>query len=94
MTDERDDRQQGAPEPAGGHWLYRRRTLNGLFWGLVLLSAGLGLADLFYRRHTVFGFEEIPAIYGIYGFVCFFGIVLSGWWLRKLVMRDEDYYDR
>ena len=44
-------------------------------------------------RH-VFDFESFPAAYGIFGFVSFTGIVLSGWWLRKLIMRDEDYYDR
>ncbi len=89
-----NQQQQGGPGPDKGHWLYRRRSLNVIFWGLVLVCAALGLADLFYHRHTVFDFESFPAVYGIFGFVSFTGIVLSGWWLRKLVMRDEDYYDR
>lgn len=90
------------PEPQGPrdpdrrktHWLETKRTGNRIFWGLILVCAALGLADLFYRRHTVFDFESFPAAYGIFGFVSFFGIVLSGWWLRRLVGRDEDYYDR
>ncbi len=94
MNTANDERRQGAPGPGNGHWLYRRRTVTGIFRGLILLCAALGLADLFYHRHTVFGFEEIPFAYAIFGFVCFFGIVLSGYPLRKLVMRDEDYYDR
>ena len=78
---------------AGKPWLYRRGTINALFWGLAGLCAVLGLADLFYHRHAVFSFEEIPAIYGIFGFVAFVFIVFAGIGLRKLIMRDEDYYD-
>ena len=76
------------------HWLDDKRTGNRVFWGLIALCAGLGLADFLYRRHVIFDFEEFPLAYAIFGFVCFFGIVLSGYPLRKLVMRDEDYYDR
>ncbi|MFQ5773517.1 MAG: hypothetical protein ACE5GS_03270 [Kiloniellaceae bacterium] len=78
----------------GRHWLYRPRTLSRLFRGLVLVCAALGLADLVYARHGVFSFEELPAGYGVYGFVCFVGIIFAGRGLRKLIMRDEDYYDR
>ncbi len=76
------------------HWLDGKRTGKRVFWGLIALCAGLGLADFLYRRHVIFDFEEFPLAYAIFGFVCFLGIVLSGYPLRKLVMRDEDYYDR
>ena len=76
------------------HWLDGKRTGKRVFWGLSALCAGLGLADFLYRRHVIFDFEAFPLAYAIFGFVCFFGIVLSGYPLRKLVMRDEDYYDR
>lgn len=79
---------------ASDHWLYRRSTLNGIYWGLVVLCILLGAIDFIYHRHTVYDVEAIPAIYGIFGFVCFIGIVFAGVGLRKLVMRDEDYYDR
>ncbi len=90
------------PEPRGPrdpdsrktHWLETKRTGNRIFWGLVALCAALGPADFVYDRHTVFGFEGIPLAYAVFGFVCFFGIVLSGYPLRRLVGRDEDYYDR
>lgn len=52
------------------------------------------MADLVYHRHVVFDFESFPAVYGIYGFVSFVFIVFAGKGLRKLIMRDEDYYDR
>ncbi len=76
------------------HWLDGKHTGKRVFWGLIALCAGLGLADFLYRRHVIFDFEAFPLAYAIFGFVCFFGIVLSGYPLRKLVMRDEDYYDR
>lgn len=86
--DERD--RDGGQTP----WLYRRRTINGLFWTLAGICLLLGLADLVYGRHGVFGFEEFPAAYGFFGFVSFVFIVFAGIGLRELIMRDEDYYDR
>ena len=74
-------------------WLYRRATINGVFWALLVACALLGLADFVYHRHTVFAFEAFPAIYGLFGFVAFVFIVFAGIGLRKLIMRDEDYYD-
>ena len=76
------------------HWTDRKETGGRLFWGLAALCAALGLADFFYPRHSIFGFEEIPLAYAVFGFVCFFGIVMSGYLLRWLVGRDEYYYDR
>lgn len=76
------------------HWLETKRTGNRIFWGLVALCAALGLADFVYHRHTVFDFEAFPAVYGIFGFVACVFIVFAGIGLRKLIMRDEDYYDR
>jgi hypothetical protein len=35
-----------------------------------------------------------PGFYGAFGYVAFLMIVLAGTYLRKLVMREEDYYVR
>jgi hypothetical protein len=93
MDSDPEIRSEGGREDRP-HWLERKETGRRLFWGLVALCAALGLADFVYPRHGIFGFEEIPLAYAIFGFVCFFGIVLSGYPLRWLVGRDEDYYDR
>ena len=74
--------------------MYRRATIDTVFWVLVGVCVVLGLADLFYHRHTYFGFESFPAIYGLFGFASCVFIIFAGIGLRKLVMRDEDYYDR
>ncbi len=91
MSTPRDERDRdGGQTP----WLYRRRTINGLFWALAGLCLLLVLADFVYPRYGTFAFEEFPAAYGIFGFVAFVFIVFAGIGLRKLIMRDEDYYDR
>ncbi len=65
-----------------------------VFWAICLICALLALADLFYEKHGHYSVETWPVAYGIFGFVCFVFIVYVGKWLRGLVMRDEDYYDR
>ncbi len=94
MDNPSDEQRQEEPGPDKGHWLFRRRSLDGIFWGLILVSAALGLADLFYQRKTKFYFEEIPGFFGIVGFVVCVGLVLGAKELRKILKRDEDYYDR
>ena len=94
MDDAHSQRGHGAPEPGKEHWLYRPRTVSGIFWGLALICVALGLADLFYRRHTIFAFEAIPGFFGIFGFVVCVGLVLGAKELRKILKRDENYYDR
>ena len=64
------------------------------FPGLVTFCAALLLADLFYDKHPHFGFDGWFGFYAFFGFVAFFVIVMTGKPLRKLLMRDEDYYDR
>ncbi len=76
------------------HWIFRRRTVDGAFWGMCLLCAGLGLADVLLQWRAIMAFEAFPAAYGLFGFVSFVGIVFAGIGLRKVIMRDEDYYDR
>jgi hypothetical protein len=38
--------------------------------------------------------EGLLGFYAIYGFSCYVFIVLGATWLRTIVMRDEDYYER
>ncbi len=51
----------------------------------------LGDADL---RHAERPWEGWPGFYPIYGFVACVALVLIAKELRKILMRDEDYYDR
>jgi Na+/melibiose symporter-like transporter len=64
------------------------------FRWLCAVCAVLLIADLFYDKHAHYGFEDWFGFYGIYGFVGCVLLVLSAKALRRLVKRDEDYYDR
>lgn len=57
------------------------------------LCALMFVADLLYRKHAHFGFENVFGFYAIYGFVACVTLVLAAKLLRKILMRREDYYD-
>lgn len=60
---------------------------------LVALCAVLGLLDLTYDKHVHYPFEDWFGFYGVYGFISCVALVLIAKELRKVLMRDEDYYD-
>lgn len=60
---------------------------------LVFLCAGLLLIDLAYHKHTHFDFEGWFGFFPLFGFAAYCIIVAGAKQLRRLVMRDEDYYD-
>jgi len=78
-----------------------RRLLRGLFTvcaALVLLDVVDFLLHLFtgfhWLRHEKGPLDWLPAYYAVYGFVACALLVLIAKQLRKILMRDEDYYDR
>lgn len=78
-------------------WLDSKKNANLVFWLLVLICAIVAVADLVFPWHSHYeaiAFEAWPFFYSIFGFVVFALIVLSGKPLRKLLKREEDYYDR
>lgn len=54
----------------------------------------LVIADFFVHRHISTGVERVPAFYAMYGFLALVGVVIAAKALRRVVKRDEDYYDR
>jgi hypothetical protein len=65
-----------------------------LLWFLGGVCAVLAVADLLYHKHVHFAFEGWFAFYGFLGFFSCFFLITASKGLRKLVKRDEDYYDR
>lgn len=59
-----------------------------------VLCALLVLVDFFVHRHIYHSWENIPAFYAIYGFVGCVVLVLIAKLMRKVVMKEEDYYDK
>jgi hypothetical protein len=67
-----------------------RRVLRAL----VAVCALLFLADFVVHRHVQHPWEHLWGFYAIYGFVACVILVLVAKEMRKVVMRDEDYYER
>ena len=81
------------PEPDKKYWLDEQRNVNKLIWALVLVCGLLFLSDFFYYKKSHFDFEQWWGFYGWYGFLAYCGIVLSAKALRRILKRDESYYD-
>lgn len=75
------------------YWLDQPGNVNKLVRVLVVVCVLLFLADLLYHKHAEFGFEHWFGFYAWYGFLTYCFIVLSAKALRRILRRDEDYYD-
>lgn len=82
------------PGDSPGHWLDRKGSVDKIYWSVVAVCALLFLADALYEKHPAFDVEYVFGFYGLFGFVACVGLVLAAKELRKLLKRDEDFYDR
>ena len=62
--------------------------------GLILACALLFGLDAVLHRHVSHPWEGFFGFYAFYGFLACVLLVLLAKEMRKLVMRDEDYYER
>ena len=60
---------------------------------LYVICALLLILDFFLHRHVAHAWEELPGFYAIFGFAACVTLVLVARQLRKILMREEDYYD-
>lgn len=75
-------------------WLDKPANVTKLFRGLGVACALLIALDLVIHRHEDFGFATLFGFHGLYGFCACVALVLAAKQLRRVLMRDEDYYDR
>lgn len=75
-------------------WLDEPRNVTRVVYGLAVLCVLALGADLFYSKHPHFGFEAWLGFYAVFGFVCSLALVLTAKQLRRVLRRDEDYYER
>lgn len=73
-------------------WVDKPGSATKIFWALVVACVLLVLADFTYEKHGHFDVENLPAFFGIYGFVMFTGLILAAKGLRVLIKRREDFY--
>ncbi|HIL81569.1 MAG TPA: hypothetical protein EYG54_09970 [Myxococcales bacterium] len=74
-------------------WLERPGSVLAIIRALALVCSLVVLADFFYEKHGHYSWENFPGFYAIFGFVSCVVLVLVATRLRKILKRDEDYYD-
>jgi len=74
-------------------WLDDPRNVARIVYGLTALCALALIADFFYTKHPHFDVERLPGFYAVFGFVVSFALVLAAKQLRRLLRRDENYYE-
>ncbi len=67
-----------------------RRLRTGFFFALVLVL----LAEAFVDMHGEFHVEHFFGFYAVYGFISYVSLIFVAKFIRKLIMRREDYYDK
>lgn len=75
------------------HWLDRPGNVPRLLRLLAVICVLLFLADFVFERHPAHPWDALPGFFAIFGFVACVALVLLARYLRKLVMRREDYYE-
>jgi hypothetical protein len=75
-------------------WLDKPANVERIVRALYAICGALFLADLFVPKHGPYAIEHRLGFYAIFGFVACVGLVLAAARLRRILMRDEDYYDR
>ena len=90
--------------PEKTHWLDRRRNVDLVFHALITVCALLVLVELAFVVLAIwfpdlewlphFRWEGWFGFHAVFGFAAFWFAVIAGKHLRKILMRDEDYYDR
>ena len=77
-------------------WLDDPANIKKVIRWFFISCAVVALADvafIFHHKHTHFRFENIPLFFCFYGLTACVLLVIAAKGLRKLLMRDEDYYD-
>lgn len=76
------------------HLFDNPRNTRRVVRALVAVSVVLALLDLVLHRHSLHPWEGVIGFYALYGFGACVVLVLLAKEMRKLLMRDEDYYER
>jgi hypothetical protein len=81
------------PEGEKERFLDRQENVDRLLWGVTVVGVILLLVDVVYHRHVYHSWGRLWGFYGIFGAISIIVLVQLAKGLRKLVMRDEDYYE-
>jgi hypothetical protein len=81
------------PEGEKERFLDRQGNVDRLLWGVTVVGVVLLLVDFLFHRHVYHSWERLWGFYGIFGALAIVVLVQMAKGLRRLVMRDEDYYE-
>lgn len=73
-------------------WAESSSSVERVIFILSVTCAILFILDFIVHRHTYAPGEGLPGFYAIVGFVAFTLIVLGAKLLRRLILRNEQYY--
>ena len=83
-----------------------RKVIRGFYWLCAIVILIDVIFSLGWHKHAAFtedisvhSLETLPAFYGLYGFLACVGLVYVSKLMRelagkKILMRDEDYWDK
>jgi len=72
----------------------KKENVDKIIKVFYVICALLVVADFIVHRHIYHDWENIPAFYAVYGFIGCVVLVLIAKLMRKVLMREEDYYDK
>lgn len=72
----------------------KNNRLRAVLFAFIVLCVGLFIIDFFVKRYIYFEVEGLYNFYSIYGFVMFSIIIFGSRFLRFLLGRPENYYDK
>jgi hypothetical protein len=89
--------QASQPSSSGGSnddwWLDRPSSIRLIIRVLMIACALSVVAEFFYHKHGDYHFQEWIAFDAAFGFLAYVGLITAAKGVRRLLMRDEDYYD-
>jgi len=91
MSDQEHDAMKAQGEKE--RFLDKQENVDRLLWGATVVGVLILLVDFFFHRHSYHPWERLWGFYGIFSVVAIVVLVQLAKVLRKLVMRDEDYYE-
>ena len=75
------------------YWLDNKDNINKILYGFYAICGLLFAADFIIHRHIYHSWEKLPGFYAVFGFVACVILVLIATQMRKVLMRDENYYE-
>ena len=93
MSDEPIEHASSDSAANDDRWLDRPSSISLIIKLLVAACTLSVLADFFYHKHGDYYFQHWFAFDAAFGFLAYVGLVTAAKGVRRLLMRNEDYYD-